>query len=108
MLWRSASTLPLLRSNYEGLAAIAKKSGALKELEGENAAIAANFPFENSAALSALDAFKTSLPDAATTPEGHDRLAYLLVVTKSLRDISQRGVLGAHGLSAGFSSLDGD
>ncbi|MGE0586272.1 MAG: imelysin family protein [Flavobacteriaceae bacterium] len=108
LFWRSANTLTLLRSNYEGLAAIAMKSGAMKDLAGDAAAIAANFPFENSAALSTLDAFKTSLPDAAQRPEGHDRLAYLMVVTKSLRDIAQRGILGAYDLSAGFSSLDGD
>lgn len=108
LFWRSGHTRSLLKGNLEGLAALAERSGALEGLSGESAALAGNLPLESRRAIDALDALGEAPPRAAETAEGHGRLAYLVVLCRSLRDVSRRGVLGAYGLSAGFSSLDGD
>jgi predicted lipoprotein len=97
--WRSGLTREALMAGYQGLADLATKSGALEGLPGEvKQAVAGNFAFENRAVANALHDMEG----------GHAKLAFVIVVTESLREIAKGGILGGYGLAAGFSSLDGD
>jgi predicted lipoprotein len=64
--------------------------------------------FEFSNAANAASAAQGQIADVLADPEKRAKLAYFGLVTSSLSDIFGTQMSGALGLTAGFSSLDGD
>ena len=64
--------------------------------------------FEFSNAANAAAAAQGAIADVLADPEKRAKLAYFGLVTSSLSDIFGTQMSGALGLTAGFSSLDGD
>ena len=67
---------------------------------------AIGFEFDN--ARRTLDALSAPLADVVVSKENRDKLDYVLIVTGSLQSEFANQLAPALGLSAGFSSLDGD
>lgn len=106
--WRSGSTADALAANLQGLRDLYERSGMadIDALEGESLGGEIGFEFAN--AERALSEADRPLPDSATDTATRGPLTYLLIVTRSLRDLFASRYSAAIGLTAGFSSLDGD
>ena len=105
---RSDLTLASMRANYAGLSKLFETS-KLTTLLPEGQAYLKNairFEFEN--ADLTLAKMTPPLSDVATSSEDRQALSYLLIVTNSLQKQFAGQLSPALGLSAGFSSLDGD
>ena len=105
---RSNRTLASLRANYAGLSKLFETSKVTALLPESQAYLknAIRFEFEN--ADRTLAAMEPPLSDLATSSEDRQALTYLLIVTNSLQKQFAGQLSPALGLSAGFSSLDGD
>jgi predicted lipoprotein len=64
--------------------------------------------FEFGNAANAASAADGPIADVLADPEKRSKLAYFGLVTSSLSNIFGTQMSGALGLTAGFSSLDGD
>ncbi|RLQ87224.1 imelysin family protein [Notoacmeibacter ruber] len=106
--WRAGLTGPAILANLEGLSDLFQRSGMANLLPEENGNLPVEIAFEFDNAERALQKVETPLSEAVETAEGRSPLAYLLIVTRSLRSLFAERFSGAIGLVAGFSSLDGD
>ena len=105
---RSDLTLASLRANYAGLSKLFETS-KVATLQPESQAYLRNavrFEFEN--ADLTLAKMTPPLSDLAASSQDRQALTYLLIVTNSLQKQFAGQLSPALGLSAGFSSLDGD
>ncbi len=106
--WRSAATVPSLRANLEGLSdlfTVADFSGQLGPDEGW---IAQSIAFEFANADAALKEADGPPAEILQGSARRAKLDYARLVTSSLSELFGVRLAAVLGLSAGFSSLDGD
>lgn len=107
--WRSNGTADSLASNLTGLSKLFAASHLAELATGDNAYLGASIDFEFANGANALTGLRGKPIDAALSdPELREKFTYFRVVTSSLSELFGTRLSGALGLSAGFSSLDGD
>ena len=106
--WRSDGTARSLAANIAGMKALFEASGLGAQLSPDTHWIAESIKFEFGNAIAAANA--ADGPIAATLADGKKRakLSYFNVVTSSLSELFGTRLSAEFGLTAGFSSLDGD
>ncbi|MGH6760615.1 MAG: imelysin family protein [Phyllobacterium sp.] len=105
---RSEKTLDSLRENMDAMRSLFEESGFAAALPAEGRETAKSILFEFSNAARALDLPKQPLEELLKDRAARDKLTYFRIVTSSLTKLIGTDLSGALGLSAGFSSLDGD
>ncbi|MEP9372324.1 imelysin family protein [Mesorhizobium sp. KR1-2] len=108
LFWRSAKTADTLAGNMAGMKALFEASGLGEPLGADERWIAGSIGFEFGNAIGAAEAARGPLADVLADPARRGKLAYLGIVTSSLSELFGIRFADALGLSAGFSSLDGD
>jgi predicted lipoprotein len=108
LFWRSGKTVDVLAGNLDGMRALLEASKLASALPDDQAWIGREASFEFSNAANAALAAEGPIADVLADPEKRAKLAYFGLVTSSLSDIFGTQMSGALGLTAGFSSLDGD
>lgn len=106
---RSENALAALSANFSGLREVfdaAQYGEILPDAQAGYLPGAIGFEFDN--ARRTLDALSAPLADVVVSKENRDKLDYVLIVTGSLQSEFANQLAPALGLSAGFSSLDGD
>ncbi|EAB6718116.1 peptidase M75, Imelysin [Salmonella enterica subsp. enterica] len=107
--WRSNATVPSLAANLDGLKrAFAASRLAARLTSEETVYIGSSIDFEFANAQRALAGLDQPVADLLKDEQGRQKLTYFRLVTSSLTDLFGSKLSGALGLSAGFSSLDGD
>ena len=108
IFWRSGLTGASIASDMKGLQDIYKASGIIKLTPEDIQRYGKSAMFELSNAQRTIDTMNEPLPQAAANPETRDAVNYVRLVLLSIRDTFSGRIAGGLGLSAGFSSLDGD
>ncbi|CAI2931675.1 imelysin family protein [Aminobacter niigataensis] len=108
LYWRSQGTAASLGGNISGMKALfdASKFGSL--LSDDSQWVAQSIEFEFANAQNAVAAVSGPIDAALADAEKRGKLGYFGVVTSSLSELFGTRLAGALGLTAGFSSLDGD
>lgn len=108
LYWRSQSTGASLAGNIAGMEALfaASKFGELVPADERWVAESIGFEFANAQAAAA--AVTGPIDAALADPAKREKLGYFALVTSSLSEQFGTRLSGALGLTAGFSSLDGD
>lgn len=109
LYWRSSLTIGSIRRNIQAIGDLFERSAIGAHLPSDKRWIADSIRFEFANADKAL-VFLDEEPvaDVLADPEDRARLAYAKVVTSSLSDLIGSRLSAEFGLTAGFSSLDGD
>jgi uncharacterized protein len=106
--WRSGGTIPSLEANLDGLREVYDASGLVGLLAAESGWIGQSIGFE----FDQADVFLglAAGPIAETLKDSHKRGALVTtrLITSHLSELFGVNLAGELGLSAGFSSLDGD
>ncbi len=108
LFWRSAQTVPAIGANLEAMRALFDASGLAAALPAASSWIAESIDFEFGNAINAAKAAEGPVADVLQTPMLRGKLDYLRVVTSSLSDLFGKRLAAEFGVTAGFSSLDGD
>lgn len=108
LFWRSAKTVDALAGNLAGMKALLEASKLADALPADQAWMGGEALFEFANAARAAAGAEGPIADVLADPDRRARLAYFGLVTSSLSDIFGAQMSGALGLTAGFSSLDGD
>lgn len=108
IFWRSNATVPALAADLDGLKRHFDASGLAGRLKGDNAFMGGSIDFEFANAAKALTGLDAPVADLLKDDPARQKLAYFRLVTSSLSDLFGTQLSGALGLTAGFSSLDGD
>jgi predicted lipoprotein len=106
--WRSGKTVDALAGNLAGMKVLLEASKLAEALPADKAWMGNEALFEFSNAATAAAAAEGPIAAALADPEKRAKLAYFGLVTSSLSNIFGTQMSGALGLTAGFSSLDGD
>lgn len=108
LYWRSQGTSASLGGNISGMKALfdASRFGSLLPDDFQWVAQSIGFEFTN--AQNAAAAVTGPIDAALADAEKRGKLGYFGVVTSSLSELFGTRLAGALGLTAGFSSLDGD
>ncbi len=105
---RSGDTMIYLRAGSAALQRLIDAFGFLDIMPDDQKGYASSVRFEFSNLDRALDGAGTDIEAALADPEGRSKLIYATIVLASLRDLVQKHIAVAVGLSPGFNSLDGD
>lgn len=108
LLWRAGLTIATVKANLDGLRDLFDKAGFADHLAEEDRWIAASIRFEFAQADDALSALPARIADTLADPQAREKLAFVRVVSSSLSQLIGEHLTAAYGLTAGFSSLDGD
>jgi len=108
LLWRSGPTVGAVRANFEGIAGLFERSRIGEATAAENLWVDNGAKFEFANALRAADTVTLPVEQALADVSQRKALDYLVIVTQSLETLLGENLAAALGLSAGFSSLDGD
>ncbi|RUM97066.1 peptidase M75, Imelysin [Pseudaminobacter arsenicus] len=108
LFWRSGQTIPSLAGNLSGMKALFDISGLAEALPADKKWIAKSIGFEFNNALNALASADGPIEDVLADSAKRGRLTYTGVVTSSLSELFGTRLSAEFGLTAGFSSLDGD
>lgn len=108
LFWRSGLTRDMLAASLTGLREMILISGLLDALPEDRRWIAGSVGFEFDSAMSALETLNGPVQSIVEDPEKSSKLAYLVVVTRSLQNLLGEQVAEALGLPTTFSPLDGD
>jgi len=108
LFWRSGKTVDALAGNLDGMKALLEASKLAGALPTDQAWMGNEALFEFSNAANAAAAAEGPVADVLADPDKRAKLAYFGLVTSSLSEIFGTQMSGALGLTAGFSSLDGD
>lgn len=108
LFWRSGKTVDALAGNLDGMRALLEASKLAGALPADQAWMGGEALFEFSNAANAASAAEGPIADVLADPAKRAKLAYFGLVTSSLSNIFGTQMSGALGLTAGFSSLDGD
>lgn len=108
LFWRSSQTVAMLSGNLSGMKALFDISGLAQALPDDQRWIAKSIDFEFNNGLNALASADEPIEDVLADPAKRGRLTYASVVTSSLSELFGTRLSGEFGLTAGFSSLDGD
>jgi predicted lipoprotein len=106
--WRSGGTVISLRSAMVGMRSLFDTSGLATLLGQEQSWIAQSISFEFEHAQGFLDLGSGPIADSLTNETKRQALATFRLITSHLSDLIGVTVAGQLGISAGFSSLDGD
>ena len=106
--WRSGGTARSLGANIEGMKALFDASGLGSDLSPDMRWIAESIDFEFSNAINAAKAAEGPTDAVLADETKRGKLAYFGIVTSSLSELFGKRLSDAYGLTAGFSSLDGD
>jgi predicted lipoprotein len=104
----SEESLPYLTAAAEAIERFVGTSGILELLPDSQRSYGDSALFEFSNLKKALTDAGPDLEAALADREKRSKLVYATIVLKSLRDIFQRHIAVAAGLTPGFNSLDGD
>lgn len=108
LFWRSGNTVGALAGNLDGMRALLEASKLAGALPADQAWMGNEALFEFSNAANAASAAEGPVADVLADPDKRAKLAYFGLVTSSLSEIFGTRMSDALGLTAGFSSLDGD
>lgn len=108
LFWRSGQTIPSLAGNLSGMKALFDISGLAEALPADKKWIAKSINFEFNNALNALASANEPIEDVLADSAKRGRLTYTGVITSSLSELFGTRLSAEFGLTAGFSSLDGD
>ncbi|MEP9387013.1 imelysin family protein [Mesorhizobium sp. KR9-304] len=108
LFWRSGKTVDALAGNLAGMKALLEASKLAGALPADQAWMGKEALFEFSNAANAAAAAQGPIAGVLADPERRGKLAYFGLVTSSLSNIFGTQMSGTLGLTAGFSSLDGD
>lgn len=108
LFWRSGLTVENLAADLAGLSRLFEASGVAGALPPDQAWIASSIRFEFANAARAAASVPGPIEEALEDPVRRESLAYLRIVTKSLSELFGTRLAPEIGLTAGFSSLDGD
>ena len=108
LFWRSGKTVDALAGNLDGMRALLEASKLAGALPADQNWMAKEALFEFSNAANAAAGTEGPIADMLADPGKRAKLAYFSLVTSSLSEIFGTQLSGALGLTAGFSSLDGD
>jgi predicted lipoprotein len=108
LFWRSGKTVDALAGNLAGMKALLEASKLADAVPADQSWMGGEALFEFSNAANAAAAAEGPIADVLADPDKRAKLAYFGLVTSSLSDIFGTQMSGALGLTAGFSSLDGD
>ncbi len=106
--WRSQNTTRSLAMNMAGLKALFDASRLGENLPAESHWIAESMDFQLNEAINAAKAVDGPIDKALNDPAKRAKLEYYRVVTSGLSELFGTRLAGEFGLTAGFSSLDGD
>ncbi|HHZ09437.1 MAG TPA: peptidase M75, Imelysin [Rhizobiales bacterium] len=108
LFWRSGLTVENIAGGLAGLSRLFEASGIPDMLPTGQAWIAESIRFEFANAAHAADRADGPVDEALKDPARRNALSYLRIVTRSLSDLFGTKLAAELGLTAGFSSLDGD
>lgn len=108
IFWRSGATTGSITANLRGMRKLFEASQLAGLLPPDSAWIADSIGFEFDNAESALEVADGPAAEILADPARREKLAYARLVTSSLSELFGVRLAGALGLTAGFSSLDGD
>ena len=108
LFWRSGNTVAALAGNIAGMQALFEASRLGDAVGPDMDWIADSASFEFANAAKAVAAADGSIADVLADPERRGKLSYFGIVTSSLSEIFGTRLSAELGLTAGFSSLDGD
>ncbi len=108
LYWRSGGTIASIRQNVAGLRAIYDAAGFGEDLGPDAEWIGSSIRFEFANIDRALSDLDAPIADLLNDEADRGKIVYARIVTTSLSDLIGSGLSGAYGLTAGFSSLDGD
>ncbi|MBU2107682.1 MAG: peptidase M75, Imelysin [Alphaproteobacteria bacterium] len=108
LFWRSGKTIDAIAENLAGMAELFEASRLGEAVRDDARWIGNSARFEFGNAASAASAANGPVADVLADPARRDKLVYLGLVTSSLSEIFGTSLSGELGLTAGFSSLDGD
>jgi predicted lipoprotein len=106
--WRSDGTARSLAANMAGLKALFAASGLGDELSPDAHWIAESIVIQFANAIDDANAIDGPIAEALTTEAKRARLSHFRLVTSSLSNLFGKRLSAEFGLTAGFSSLDGD
>lgn len=108
LYWRSGGTGASLGGNVSGMSALFDASQFGSLLPDDSRWIAQSIDFEFGNAKTAAAGASGPVEDVLGNADKRGKLGYFGVVTSSLSELFGTRLAGALGLTAGFSSLDGD
>jgi predicted lipoprotein len=108
IFWRSGAATASIAASLGGMRKLFEASQLAGLLPSDSAWIADSIGFEFDNAESALKAADGPVAEMLADPARREKLAYARIVTSSLSELFGVRLAGALGLTAGFSSLDGD
>lgn len=108
LFWRSDNTATALAGNLTGMRALFIASDLAATLPENLRWIAQSIDFEFGNAIHAAEGASGAVAEVLADPAQRSKLAYFKLVTTSLSDLFGKRLSGELGLTAGFSSLDGD
>jgi predicted lipoprotein len=108
VFWRAGATIASIQANLRGMRKLFEAAGFGRLLGSDTAYIAGSIDFEFANADKALGQSQDLLDRALADPGKREGLVYARLVTSSLSELFGVKLSSALGLTAGFSSLDGD
>ncbi|BCH28282.1 peptidase M75 [Mesorhizobium sp. L-8-10] len=108
LFWRSEGTAVALAGNLAGMKALFDASGLAGTLPESAGWIASSIDFEFGNAIHAATGAQGPIGDVLADPTRRSKLSYFKLVTTSLSELFGKRLSAELGLTAGFSSLDGD
>ncbi len=106
--WRSGGTVASIKANIEGLRVLFDKSGLAGLLPDDSKWIAQSIEFEFSNAGRSSDLAVGPIADTLGNKDKRKALEVVRLITSHLSELFGVSMAGELGLTAGFSSLDGD
>ena len=106
--WRSDGTARSLAANIAGMKALFEAAGLGDQLSPDMHWIADSIKFEFGNAIDAANAADGPIAETLANEKKRGKLSYFNVVTSSLSELFGKRLAAEFGLTAGFSSLDGD
>ncbi len=107
IFWRSGATVVSLQGNLDGMRKLFDASGLAAKLPADTAWIAQSIAFEFNTADRMLAGATGPVADVLADPQ-RGGLPAVQLITSHLSELFGTNLAGALGLTAGFSSLDGD
>ena len=109
LFWRSHETVPIIRANLHSVGAMLKEADVGEYLPEDKRWIASSIAFEFANADRVLGELGDEpIAEILANPDKRAKLDYVGIVTSGLSDLIGKNLTGEFGLTAGFSSLDGD
>ena len=108
VFWRSGATVVSIRANLRGMRTLFDVSGLAGRLPADSGWIAQSIGFEFDTAEGMLDIAAGPIVEVLQDKNKRQALVITRLITSHLSELFGVKLAGALGLSAGFSSLDGD